>query len=182
MPTSLRSADILFNDNSTMSTAAPGMIAFFAANTTPAGWLKANGATISRSVYSALFGVIGTLYGAGDGSTTFLLPDCRGYFPRSWDDGRGVDSGRAIGSLQSDAMRNLTGEVRGCITNTESKTFLSGSGVFTVGNQINRTAIWENWVYTAYSRAAFNAAGSTGVVTAGENRGRNVALLACIKF
>lgn len=79
----------------------PGMIAHFARETAPNGWLKANGAAVSRSTYANLFAAIGTRYGAGNGSSTFNLPDLRGYFHRSWDDGRGLDAGRAFGSSQS---------------------------------------------------------------------------------
>lgn len=56
----------------------PGMVIATTAATTPAGWLEANGQTVSRSVYPALFGVSGTQFGTGDGSTTFGLPDTRG--------------------------------------------------------------------------------------------------------
>jgi microcystin-dependent protein len=44
----------------------------------PAGYLLCDGSAVSRATYAALFGVVGTQYGAGDGSTTFNLPDCRG--------------------------------------------------------------------------------------------------------
>ena len=64
----------------------------------PFGWLKCNGDVVSRTQYAALFDVIGTRFGAGNGSTTFGLPDLRGEFVRGWDDGRGVDPGRALGS------------------------------------------------------------------------------------
>ena len=47
----------------------------------PTGYLLCNGAAVSRTTYSALFAVIGTAYGAGDGSTTFTLPDFRDRFP-----------------------------------------------------------------------------------------------------
>ena len=47
--------------------------------------------------------MLGTSYGAGDGSTTFNIPDARGYFPRFLDDGKGIDPGRANGSIQSDS-------------------------------------------------------------------------------
>jgi len=56
----------------------PGAIMDFAGTTAPAGWLICDGSAVSRTIYAALFGVIGTLYGTGDGSTTFTLPDCRG--------------------------------------------------------------------------------------------------------
>jgi hypothetical protein len=49
-----------------------------AGTTAPPGFLACNGAAVSRTTYAALFAVIGTTYGAGDGSTTFNLPDCRG--------------------------------------------------------------------------------------------------------
>lgn len=83
--------------------APPGLLGLFFHGTPPAGWLKANGAAVSRTTYARLFGVIGTGYGAGDGSTTFNLPDMRGLFPRAQDDGRGIDPGRGIGTYQSSA-------------------------------------------------------------------------------
>lgn len=90
------------NAQTTANQAAPvASLTYIAVNVVPAGWLKANGATVSRTTYAALFAVIGTTYGAGDGSTTFQLPDYRGYFLRSWDDGRGIDSGRVLSSIQS---------------------------------------------------------------------------------
>jgi len=72
----------------------------------PTGWLKCNGAQVSRTTYSALFAAIGTTYGSGDGSTTFHLPDFRGVFPRGFDDGRGYDSGRVFGSYQDSANKS----------------------------------------------------------------------------
>ena len=82
--------------------AAPiGSVYTFAGATVPTGWLKCNGALLSRTTYAALFAVIGTTYGAGDGSTTFALPDLRGEFVRGVDDGRGVDAGRTLGSAQA---------------------------------------------------------------------------------
>ena len=49
----------------------------FCSATLPAGWLECNGAAISRTTYPLLFSAIGTTWGAGDGSTTFTLPDFR---------------------------------------------------------------------------------------------------------
>lgn len=54
--------------------APAGMVAPYAGKTAPAGWLKCDGSAVSRTTYAALFAAIGTLYGAGDGSTTFNLP------------------------------------------------------------------------------------------------------------
>ncbi len=72
----------------------------FARSTAPSGYLKCNGAAISRTTYAALFSAIGTTFGAGDGSTTFNIPDLRGEFIRGWDDARGVDTSRVFGSWQ----------------------------------------------------------------------------------
>jgi len=83
-----------------------GAVQFHAGSTAPAGWLKANGAAISRAAYAALFAAIGTTYGVGDGSTTFNLPDLRGEFARGWDDGRGIDTSRALGSAQAQGYQS----------------------------------------------------------------------------
>ncbi len=77
-----------------------GEVAFFAGDTPPDGFMKRNGAAISRTTYSALFAKIGTTYGAGDGSNTFNLPDDRGLFVRGWSDGADYDPGRVFGSIQ----------------------------------------------------------------------------------
>jgi microcystin-dependent protein len=81
-----------------------GAVMTFAMSTAPSGWLKCNGAAVSRTTYAKLFAAIGTTYGNGDGSTTFNLPELRGEFVRGWDDGRAVDSGRTLGSTQSDEV------------------------------------------------------------------------------
>jgi len=62
----------------------------------PGGWLMCDGSAVSRTTYSALFTVAGTAYGAGDGSTTFNLPDLRSRFPlgsSSWNGSAYVSSG-----------------------------------------------------------------------------------------
>jgi microcystin-dependent protein len=55
-----------------------GSVMPFAGSSAPLGWLLCDGSAVSRTTYAALFAVIGTIYGAGDGSTTFNLPDLRG--------------------------------------------------------------------------------------------------------
>jgi len=87
---------------------SPGVILAYGGNTVPDGWKECNGQALSRTTYSKLFSVIGTTYGAGDGKTTFNVPDLRGEFIRGWDHGRGVDSGRAFGSWQADELKSHT--------------------------------------------------------------------------
>lgn len=74
----------------------------------PNRWLLCDGTAISRSTYPQLFSIVGETYGAGDGSTTFNLPDLRGEFIRGFDDGRGIDSGRTFGSNQLDEFKAHT--------------------------------------------------------------------------
>lgn len=62
------------------ATIPPGVI-FFTAGAIPAGYLECNGAAVNRGTFLDLFNAIGTTYGAGDGSTTFNLPDMRGRVP-----------------------------------------------------------------------------------------------------
>lgn len=79
----------------------PGFIMMQAMPVVPAGWFECDGSAISRAIYANLFAAIGTMYGIGDGATTFNIPDMRGYFPRGYDHGRGVDAGRSLGSDQA---------------------------------------------------------------------------------
>lgn len=71
-----------------------GAINAYAGSVAPAGWLLCDGTAISRISYASLFAAIGTAYGAGDGSTSFNLPDLRGRVAAGKDDMGGVAAGR----------------------------------------------------------------------------------------
>lgn len=79
----------------------------YQSNGIPTGYLQCNGQLISRQTYAALYEVIGTRYGNTD-QNNFRVPDLRGEFIRGWDDARGVDQNREIGSYQggSNAFHN----------------------------------------------------------------------------
>lgn len=79
-----------------------GSITAYSGTTAPEGFLICDGSAISRTTYSALFEVIGTTYGVGDGASSFNIMDLRGLFIRGLDNGAGVDSDRAMGSYQGD--------------------------------------------------------------------------------
>ena len=79
-----------------------GSVHVMATTTAPSGYLKCNGAAVSRATYADLFAIIGTTWGEGDGSSTFNIPDLRGEFVRGWDDSKGTDSGRSFASSQGD--------------------------------------------------------------------------------
>ena len=83
-------------------TVPSGAVFYSPANYIPPGYLEANGQGYSRTVYPELFAVLGYTYG-GSGDT-FYLPDLRGQFIRGWDNGRGLDAGRTIGSTQDSAV------------------------------------------------------------------------------
>jgi microcystin-dependent protein len=142
----------------------PGDVKPWPGTTAPAGWIKANGALVSRTAYAALFAVIGTTFGAGDGSTTFALPDLRGEFIRGLDDGRGVDSGRGLGTFQAGDMASHNHNISGYVSQSQI-TCSGGGGWAGVG-----------FPYMATSSSVIQAAGGA------ENRPRNIAMLNCIKY
>jgi len=136
----------------------------FFGGTVHAGFLKANGAVVSRAAYAALFAEIGTTYGVGDGSTTFNLPDSRGEFLRGLDDARGVDAGRVLGSWQVDAFKSHAHDVH-------------GYALITPGTQTP----WYNWLANSTNQMADNS--PTTIATGGtETRPRNLAVRFLIKY
>ena len=158
-----------------------GAVFYFAASTAPTGYLKANGAAISRTTYAALFAAIGTTFGSGDGSTTFNLPDLRGEFIRGWDDGRGIDTSRAMGSAQSGMVgpHNHTasvtdpGHAHG-YSGWAYRASLTDDGPDQL-DVYNPTGATTGSHSTGVSVTVNNSSGT-------ETRPRNVALLACIKY
>lgn len=159
-------SDETYNPNNDMV----GMVSAFAANSPPTGWLAANGSLVSRVTYARLFSRIGTTFGAGDGSTTFALPDMRGEFVRGWDNGRGVDSGRAFGSWQKGSVIVGDDGVAGINVasyNVADKTIvgldLGGSETYQISTATGLSELRGNTFY-------------------GYARPRNYALLYCIKF
>ena len=135
----------------------PGTVISVAASVAPAGYLKANGAEISRTTYSALFGCIGTSFGAGTAGTTFSIPDLRGEFIRGWVDDRvGIDTQTSFGRSQNDSFRSHThtfngGTLKGCLNDSPADDY-AGSG------------------------------GTTNATGGDETRPRNIALLYCIRY
>ena len=139
-----------------------GAVQTFAISSAPTGWLSCDGSAVSRSTYSHLFAAICTTFGTGDGSTTFNVPDLRGEFIRGLDSGRGVDSGRVLGSPQADEIKSHQH-----YTPTITRTQFDSTG----GDQ-------------GYGQDTPSGTGldvDTSFTGGTETRPRNVALLACIK-
>ena len=142
---------------------SPGAIVHFATSYAPFGFIPADGIPRSRTQYARLFSVIGTTWGAGNGSTTFQVPDMRGEFLRGWDFGRGVDPGRGLGTFQNDAIRSHQHGTSWQLSNEGGSVWDSiGSG--------------SNNLEAAYFTKPTNYFGDV------ETRPRNVAMLACIKY
>ncbi|MBF2820952.1 phage tail protein [Escherichia coli] len=140
--------------------------------TPPTGWLKCNGAAFTASQYPKLAQTYPDL----------RLPDLRGEFIRGWDDGKGVDVSRSLLSNQSDAIRNITGELRTVNTDNysiwESTSSFDGA-LIPLGNTTNRFFELKGLQVSPVSsgtyprRVGFDA--SKVVPTANENRPRNIA-------
>ena len=81
-----------------------GSIMPYAGASAPSGWLLSYGQAISRSTYSALFSVVGTTYGVGDGSTTFNIPDLRGRTIAGQDDMGGASANRLTTPINGDTL------------------------------------------------------------------------------
>ena len=162
-----------------------GTVIFAAAQTAPAGFLKANGAAVSRTTYEALFAVIGTTYGIGNGTSTFNLPDLRGEFVRGADDGRGVDAGRVLGSAQAGQNASHTHTASTSPAGGHSHAFENLARIGDQDRGIGNASLWS--IDTTATQTTSAVGDHTHAITVdasggNESRPRNVALLACIKY
>jgi microcystin-dependent protein len=155
-----------------------GAIFWFGANTPPSGYLECNGALVSRTTYAALFAVVGTTFNAGDGSTTFGVPDLRGQFIRGWDDSAGIDPARVFGSTQADEFQthahSLTDPGH---THTTTASYASNIGGGSAAS--GSGSAFENTLSSVTTGITIGAPNSGN--TGSETRPKNVALLPCIK-
>lgn len=176
-----------------------GAVMAFAMNSPPTGWLKCNGAAVSRATYSDLFTAIGTTFGVGDGSTTFNVPDLRGEWVRGWADDRAVDTGRVFGSAQSEmigphnhgASSSTSGTFSGSTSSNGDHTHTTGLTSFAGGAGASYSDDGPGTPLSTGSAGAHThtvsgsiSASTTTTVTNNsgtENRVRNIALLYCIK-
>lgn len=154
-----------------------GQYGFFAMKNPKGRWLFCDGREISREAYPDLFEAIGTTYGEGNGTTTFNIPDRRGYFGRCLDAGAEVDyqSDREIGSKQGDAIRNITGKMYD--NHLSSMNMTEGALVSTVMGTAYQYI--DNGTYFGLN-IDFDA--SRVVPTAPENVVKNIAEYVCIRY
>jgi len=153
----------------------------------PANHLMANGAAVSRVTYSALFAAIGTMYGSGDGSTTFNLPDLRGYFLRGLNAGSGSDPdavsrtnrgdgtvGDNVGTKQLDALQQHTHYITSQSPGTDNVV------AFSDNNPDSTYAAGGN--PGSRGDAYFHVGNIKTGRSASETRAKNISVLYCIKF
>ena len=148
-----------------------GEIMLFAGNNVPDGWLPCNGAVVNRSAYPELFEAIGTIYGTGNGSTTFALPDTADRFPR-------FAGTLDVGVTQEDAIRNIYGHCgalyRSATLGSEGAMRITQYGTTPAAQGTAGAIIGDNVSITIDA--------SSFVPTAAENRPKAIALKACIKY
>jgi microcystin-dependent protein len=132
-----------------------GTIAGFGGTAAPTGWVLCDGAAISRSTFAALFAVISTTYGVGDGSTTFNVPDLRQRFP--------------LGKATSGTGSTLGG-TGGAIDHVHALDSATSHAKVAVYDNIDQIASEQvataNWTRNAGASLAINGTGATDNVGA----------------
>jgi microcystin-dependent protein len=172
-----------------------GAVSAFAMTEPPNGWLECNGMAIGRTQFARLFARIGVSFGAGDGATTFNVPDLRGLFIRGWDHGSGLDQNRAFGGLQWDGYQNHQHYFYGSAATIGGgwhdhvdhnggfwKTVkLAGGGDSQVRQYVEGAKTWGANHSHAYTPSG-SISTAVGGSPAAETRPRNRALMYCIKY
>lgn len=153
--------------------APAGMVSPFASQVPPAGWLKCDGSAVSRTTYADLFFAIGVMYGAGDGSTTFNLPNLIGRVPL------GMDSAY-IGQVTNGVLPNILGEFY-----TRSVANPSGAFYYEASTASNPAGTGAS--ATTVARVAFNAGRYSSIYGYGWYDGTRVipasiGMTYCIKY
>tara|TARA_A100001391_G_scaffold30793_1_gene16470 strand:- start:509 stop:1639 length:1131 start_codon:yes stop_codon:yes gene_type:complete len=165
-----------------------GSVFCMAVATIPTGYLECNGAAVSRTTYAALFAIIGTTYGTGNGSSTFNIPDLRGEFVRGFDNGKGTDSGRSIASSQGSANLSHGHSVSASVndsghvhaTSFDNKKYFPGGGSTSIG--YGGAGGYPADVFTmSNATTGISVSISQNNAGGGEARPRNIAMMYIIK-
>lgn len=130
-----------------------GAVIMFGGATAPIGWLLCNGSAVSRTTYSALYNVIGTTYGVGDGSTTFNVPDFRGRVILGAGTGSGLTS-RLRGATGGAETHQLSTAELAAHTHTQKVQAGSGGGNVPAGGSYQI----DNWANTNTGSAGSDSA------------------------
>jgi hypothetical protein len=156
----------------------PGTVIMYAANNVPAGYVACNGATYNRTgTYANLFAAIGTTYGAPS-STTFQVPDLRGYFIRGYGTNVDTTASGNFGTKQADAF--------GSHRHSFSDYYERASGSLNLGRRCDLKGDGGRCATDGGSVSISSSGGTTPNNTnyqgSDETRPKNIALLYCIRF
>ncbi len=157
-----------------------GMFGEFGNVTAPDGWLACDGAAVNRTTYAALFAAIGTVWGVGNGSTTFNVPDRRGTYSRgtgSHGSETMADSnpfaGPAVGAFEDDQIQGHFHDVRRYLEATAVQ--VAGTVIGVVDGVLATTS-------TRWDAGAAKSDGTNGTPRTGdETRAFAAGVLICIK-
>lgn len=144
-----------------------GAVLDYAGSSAPSGYLLCYGQEVSRATYSALFTAIGTTYGAGDGSTTFLLPDCRGRVAAGKDDMGGVSADRLTTPINGDTL-GAAGGAESVAADLKSHTHGNGTLAVDSGGAHSHSLLsgGDDPSQTTINPTSYTAGGGNGTQTA----------------
>lgn len=149
----------------------PGTIIHYAGRTVPSGWLICNGAKVSRTTYADLFAAIGTTFGAGDGSTTFTLPNLDGRFLE------GTTNTSQVGKMIEAGLPNITGSVSAL----SAVTWQTGTGALSTSGGTENGAMGSDR-YRGQPFLDLNASKSNKIFGASTSvQPKSVRLLVCVR-
>jgi microcystin-dependent protein len=155
----------------------PGSMMHFGGASAPSGWLFTHGQAVSRTTYAALFSAIGTTFGAGDGSTTFNLPDGRGRVLAGLDNMGGTSANRLTG-----LVGGVNGDVLGAVGGSEAHVLTAAQLAAHTHGNIPTTAnvSRDGWGVTG-SAPSGSVAISSGRIVTGSGLGENAETLESIR-
>lgn len=132
------------------------------------GWLLCDGSPVSRDTFASLFQVIGVIYGSGDGSTTFNLPDYRGMFLRGVDDGSGQDPDIDLRTSQQNSNGGAGSATGGSVGTRQADEYAAHVHTYTESQYVGKGN--GNWSGSYWN----NGGADTGSAGGNETRPKNV--------
>lgn len=158
---------------------AIGSMAYFAHEDIDDTWLVLDGGMTSKTEHAALYSMLGTRYGAHG-----QLPDARGLFVRSLGGAEGIDAGRVLGSVQGDAMRELSGQfsARGADSPLPADHLIyNAGGIFSITKEVSMSNGAKVANVDPQRATIVSFAASDQAPVANEIRPHNISLYLCVK-
>ncbi len=157
-----------------------GAIKPWGKSTAPAGYLLCDGTAVSRTTYADLFAIISTTYGAGDGSTTFNVPNLQGKMPQGYDGGSSYDLADTGGAntvtvaVTDNQSVSSTDTLAVSVTGSISNTSLSTAQLASHGHGLPLPGSWSpsvTWGWTGGGNKNISSSGTS--YSAGSGTGHN---------